>query len=280
MIPTPSIFVAHLCALLLLLGTVFANAENGAAPLKVFIFAGQSNMAGIRSVAPDLQNPELAKAQKSFAFKDGEWLPVAPGNTQNETPYGDADRVERGTQGFGPEISFAHHVAEAIGEPVGVVKFSVGNTSLQRHWLPGGQGKLYEHLRGLVREAGEKRPIEVIGMLWMQGERDAGEGIQAAAYAENLRKLVDGARRDFGNPEMIFVAGRINLPKPKDPAALQAVRAAQAEAQIEGYAWVDCDDLSKVSDRLHFDTRGIEDLGQRMAEAFLRLYEKKAVPTP
>jgi hypothetical protein len=73
---------------------------------------------------------------------------------------------------------------------------------------------------------------------------------------------------------MIFVAGRINPPDSKNPEAVQAVRRAQAEAQIEGYAWVDCDDLSKVSDRLHYDTRGIEELGQRMARAFLRLYEK------
>ncbi len=258
-------------------------AADNAKPLKVFVFAGQSNMAGVRSVATDLQHPELARAHENLAFKDGEWLPLAPGNTQNVLASGGPNgnkRAERAAQGFGPEISFAHRVAAALGEPVGVVKFAVGNTSLQLHWLPDGKGKLYEHLRRLVREAGEKRPIEVVGMLWMQGERDAGDAGQGAAYADNLRKLVEGARRDFGNPEMIFVAGRINLPKAKNPAALEAVRTALAGATLDHYGWIDCDDLPTVSDRLHFDTRGIGTMGERMAETFLHIKNESTKPSP
>jgi len=252
-------------------------AKENPAPLKVFVFAGQSNMAGLRSNAGELKDSSLAGPQENLSFFNGDWVPLAPGSTQN-TPAGvaEGERGRRAREGFGPEISFAYRVSQALGEPVGIIKLAQGRTSLQRHWLPGRPGGLYEQLSQIVKAASGRRPIEVVSMLWMQGETDAKAPAEAKAYAGNLRTLVETARRDFGNPRMSFVAGRINLPDPADPASMQMVREALAGRELSDYAWIDCDDLPTVSDRLHFDTQGIEEMGKRMANAFLRLHSADA----
>jgi Carbohydrate esterase, sialic acid-specific acetylesterase len=123
----------------------------------------------------------------------------------------------------------------------------------------------------MMQDASKQRPIEVIGMLWMQGENDAKDPQAAQAYAGNLRNLVETARRDFGNPG-------INLPDPEDPASMETVREALAGKDLRDYGWVDCDDLTTVSDRLHFDTKGLKELGSRMAAAFLRLHNPNQEP--
>jgi hypothetical protein len=254
------------------------HAEESPRPLKVFVFAGQSNMAGLRSNATELKDTALAGPQDNLSFFNGEWVPLAPGTVQNVPTSTIKNREERLRQGFGPEVSFASQVSQALGEPVGVVKLALGRTSLHRQWQPGKANGLYEQLRQMVQDASKQRPVEVIGMLWMQGESDAKAPAEAKAYADNLRNLVETARRDFGNPGMIFVAGRINLPGPEDPASMETVREALAGQDLKDYGWVDCDDLTTVSDRLHFDTRGLEELGSRMAAAFLRLHNPNQEP--
>jgi hypothetical protein len=244
-------------------------------PLKVFIFAGQSNMAGIRSIAADLQDADLAAAQPSVAYSQGGWHPVAPGSTQNIRPGIEKKNEKRTLQGFGPEISFANRVSKALGEPVGVIKFAVGNSGLQLHWLPGREGNFYEHLVKLVSEAAADRKIEVVGMLWMQGERDTENAQHATLYAKNLATLIETARKDFHNPNLIFIAGRVDMPAfDGEPQSLEAVRSAIANTDLPNYSWVDIDDLPKGDDRLHLNTGAMEIFGNRMADAFLKLYQK------
>lgn len=259
-------------------GSFYAHAEDAPRPLKVFVFAGQSNMAGLRSNATELKDTALAGPQENLSFFNGEWVPLAPGTAQNVPASTVKNREERLRQGFGPEVSFASQVSQALGEPVGVVKLALGRTSLNRQWQPGKANGLYEQLRQMVQDASKQRPVEVIGMLWMQGENDAKDPEAAQAYAGNLRNLVETARRDFGNPGMIFVAGRINLPGPADPASMETVREALTGKDITKYRWVDCDDLTTVADRLHFDTQGLEELGSRMAGAFLPLHNPSQEP--
>ena len=225
-------------------------------PLKVFICAGQSNMVGTRAKTAGLP-AELRAPQPNALFFDGKaWIALAPGKTER--------------RGFGPEISFAHAMAAAIREPVGIIKHSVGGTDLASQWSPKNRSSLYAALVRKVQAAQKSRRIEVIGFLWMQGERDSREKAKAEAYAKNLVGLIRAARKDFGNPRMLFVAGRVNPPKGVYKY-VGLVRKAQEACAEPGYAFIDCDTLTKGSDNLHYDTRGLVEMGKRFAAAVIKL---------
>lgn len=223
---------------------------RAAEPLRVVVLAGQSNMVGVRSQAEEL--PEAMRSPQSGAlFWTGKgWEPLAPGVSE--------------PRGFGPEISFAHAFLRQSPGPIGLIKHSVGGTALATRWNPDDPKSLYTQMLKKVREAGKDRPIQMIAMLWMQGERDSKDADMAAAYARNLKHLIESARRDLAAPEMVFLAGRVNPPADRYPHVEQ-VRAAQASDLWSGYGHIDCDDLTKGNDDLHYDTQGIRKMGERFA---------------
>ncbi len=238
---------------------IMGEAMAGERPLKVFICAGQSNMVGRAGVASKLP-AELRGEQKAALFFNGKgWVPVAPGRTE--------------TRGFGPEISFALAMSKALGEPVGIIKHSVGGTDLAVKWNPKNSNSLYAGLARKVTAAGRTRKIAVVGMLWMQGERDSRFKDKAGAYADNFAGLIRAARKDFGNPAMLFVAGRVN-PPPATYTFVGAVRKAQEQCKEPGYAYIDCDSLEKGSDNLHYTTKGLVDMGNAFAKAIIELARK------
>ncbi len=213
-------------------------------PLDVYICAGQSNMQGARS-QKSLLPPELRTVQENiFVFDGADWR-----------------RMEPAEQGFGPEISFAVQMQAASGKPVGIIKYSKGGTSLGRDWNPKDPDSLYAKLRQRVGAARQSMPIQLKGMIWMQGERDSRDETMAAAYRENLESFIQTARRDFKVPQMGFVAGRVN---PLYPFVDQ-VRLAQESCRSEKYAIINCDDLIKYGDNLHYDTPSIVEMGRRFA---------------
>ena len=256
---------AFSCAFLLVVVTVggqsFGRAEGeatgqpGQAPLKVFVCAGQSNMVGKRSQARRLPDALRGEAQGILVFdaKSRKWTPMQPPR-----------------RGFGPEVSFAHAMYEELDEPVGIIKCSRGGTSLAADWNPATPGPLYTRLKETVKAAQGTRSIEIVGMLWMQGEKDSKNREFAPQYAELLPRLTADLRQCFANEEMPFVAGRVNPPEEKFPY-VEAVRKAQEQCAADSYVWVNCDGLTKQGDDLHYDTKGQVELGLLFAGAMQRL---------
>ncbi len=245
----------NLRTVLLLLLTLFLvlnlPAEGAEKPLKVIVCAGQSNMVGKRGDASQLP-AELKGEQKSLFWTGKEWVPLKPGVTEKK--------------GFGPEISCAYKAAEILGEPVGIIKHSVGGTSLHTQWNVANPKSLYSQLLAKVQSAQKSRKIDIIGMIWMQGERDSKDKTMAENYAKNLEALVNKARKDFNSPEMFFAAGRVNPPKGKYTFS-DIVRKAQEECSLPGYAFIDCDPLPKGGDNLHYTTEGLVRMGNLFAAA-------------
>jgi Carbohydrate esterase, sialic acid-specific acetylesterase len=239
-----------------LVDTVGHSALAQVTPLKVFVLAGQSNMVGSRAVAAELPEALQGIQEQAFFFDGQAWVALAPGVTE-ET-------------GFGPELSFACQMTATLKEPVGIIKHSVGGTDLAERWDPVNPKSLYAELVEKVRAARESRPVEVVGMLWMQGERDSKDAEMAAAYGDNLGELIKSARRHFENPDMPFVAGRVNPPE-AEFLHVGLVRNAQEECRLGQYAFIDCDTLPKGPDNLHYDTEGVVTMGERFAEAMLKL---------
>jgi hypothetical protein len=232
-----------------------------AKPLQVFILAGQSNMVGKRSNAQELPE-ELQRAQPiALIFTGSEWTTVRPGVTEK--------------MGFGPEISFCQRITQSQEAPIGIIKLSVGGTSLASDWSPERPKSLYGKLRTHVEQARKSRDFEVVGMIWMQGGRDAKSKSMAEAYEHNLRSFIQRARRDFQSPDMLFVCGRSAAPQNKYPH-VKDVRKAQESIDLPSYAWVDCDSIAMGKDGVHYSTDGQVQAGYLFADAMIELLKSES----
>ncbi len=247
--------------------------DRSVGTVRIVILAGQSNMGGSGKVAELL--PELAaplEAVPMWNTKEEAWEPVRGGMLAEK-------------KGFGPELAFAHAVAEA-GQDVRIVKFSKGGTGLVHDWNPDREDSLYHQLIAHCERAAaavDPARIEWAGLLWMQGEqdsKDSGDDSAALAYADNLRGLIERVRDALDTPDLPVVIGRLHdqlgMTKPHvglDFGQFEKVRAAQVEVaesdpRIE---WVDTDGFPLKDDQIHFNTEGCLKLGRAFAEAWLGL---------
>lgn len=231
----------------------------------VVVLAGQSNMAGL-GVTREL-TPEQTRMPRNVRYV-----------------HAGQDATFAGQSAFGPEVAIAHELARALPDrQIVIIKYAVGGTSLLA-WAPAWDsvravqtdnataGPLYRHLRDAIAGARLPASAEIAAVLWMQGERDARYTEAGRDYLANLRELVAALRRDLNSPLLPFVLGLVNPPD-DSYSAQSEVRAAQrrAAAEIASVYLVETDDLSKRNDRLHYDTRGLLELGRRFAAVVISL---------
>jgi hypothetical protein len=189
--------------------------------------------------------------------------------------------------GLDPKVSFTPAVNEAFADDdVIVVKHAVGGQPIRRWYkkwqLPAGasegktmpkNGDLYDQLmQAVTKELGDKKPDSVV-FVWMQGERDAKAGWQAAYY-EALRGTIEQLRADLKHNDIAVVVGRLS-DHLRDNAGWDAVRAAQEKVVADEPlgAWVDTDDLNGKAG-LHYTKDGYAELGRRFAARAVELIRK------
>jgi len=200
---------------------------------------------------------------------------------------------------FGPEISFAHAMEQALpGATIAIVKYAVGGTGIARsedytdyipvvagyndkgrNWHPPTDGReagaLYRALITNVRNAvsalerGEK-PWELSGFVWMQGEH---EGSISRKMAENYERLlsdfIQSVRKDLQSPALPFAIGQVNS---HTWAYGDIARKCQVEVcrKDKRTFLVETLDLPRVNgDAAHFTADGMLTLGSRFAEAMV-----------
>lgn len=219
-------------------------------PLPVYLLLGQSNMVGMRSVAADLPEDLKRPSENAFIFKDGKWVQVSPSSFE--------------VKGFGPEVSFAHEIAKK--EKIGIIKVSAGDTKLAKEWNSEPKGFLYQKTLEEISAAEKTRKISIKGVMWMQGESDGGNAEYAEAYKSNLEKFIRNIKKETGNENLKFSVCRVTSPDSMFKYT-PVVRNAQENIHADGYKWFDCDGLSKGPDNLHYDTKGIVNLGQLFAKS-------------
>jgi hypothetical protein len=181
--------------------------------LRVFIFAGQSNMVGSDSKVKDIQRfPPFAgldRPQKSVLFS------YSIGREDKQTSDGWVDLQPVGDV-VGPELSFARRVTENSEAPIAIIKCAAGGTTLGGDWNPDEPGgfKLYPLALDLVRSSlaeldRKKVAYRIEGFMWHQGENDMFDAGFKAAYARNLRNFLASWRRDLKTPELRFYIGEL-----------------------------------------------------------------------
>jgi hypothetical protein len=181
--------------------------------VRVFIFAGQSNMVGSDSKIEDIDRfPPFAgldKPQTSVRFSyclGREDKLVSEGWESLQPVY----------NVVGPELSFARKVTRHIKAPIAIIKIAAGGTHLGGDWNPDEPSgfKLYplalEQIRSslaLFEEQGIKYRIE--GFMWHQGENDMFEADSMANYGKNLKNFIACWRRDLKTPALRFYIGEL-----------------------------------------------------------------------
>ena len=259
-----------------------SRAANGA-PVKVFLLAGQSNLAG-RAPGEELAPDAMASAVMldyvcSFGaataepgppepHRSGGWGPLQPAPKHASTP---------GTH-FGPEIGFGRTLAARWPERrIAIIKHGRGATNLAEDWNPEATtGRQY--YREFVAQArtvferlrAEGTPFELAAFVWCQGNADSTRREWAEAYDANLRNLLARVRKDFDAPTLPVLVVLIGEGRNPRTAFAPAVRAAQRQvtAGDPHTVLVVADDLTLL-DQAHYDAPSQLELGRRLAAAFL-----------
>jgi len=237
---------AIVLTLLLAASTSFADDK----PVHVFIFSGQSNMAGM-----DPETGFVPEARKLFGSEEVVYIKVAKGGQ--------------------PICRWLEEWAD-IAEKKGL-------DARHRERILKGEGVLfYQPILDQYKEMLDKYPKPTsVTFCWMQGERDANGGADAA-YKDALELLIAKLRRDLKRTDMNIVIGRIG-DYALDRASCVEVRKVQVEIANEDSrgAWVDVDDLNdkevngEMQSVVHYNREGYVVLGQRFARQGYALVKGK-----
>jgi hypothetical protein len=182
--------------------------------LRVFIFAGQSNMVGSHSDAKEVDSfppfvgcgDEQAKIRYSYSIgresmrESNGWSTLQP-----------VDNV------VGPELSFGKVVSGSIKAPIAIIKCASGGTTLGKDWNPDEPDgfKLYplalQLVKDSLRELDKKKiKYRIEGFMWHQGENDMFDDKFKPAYAANLENFIASWRRELGVPDLPFYIGELS----------------------------------------------------------------------
>ena len=216
----------------------------------IFILAGQSNMMG-RGATAKLP-PHLKQQPDNVKF-------YTHGRQSGLAKY----------QYFGPEVQFAHAMAKIFPkESVIIIKSAASGSSINE-WLP--TKPLYQGLLRQVKFVSAPQNSKVEAIVWMQGETDARNAQTANAYAENLNLFVNSLRQSLNAADLPVLIGQINQKNASFPME-QQIRAAQAKIASDNphTLLISNDGLSKIYDKVHYDAKGLVELGRRFAIGFVK----------
>ena len=240
----------------------------------LWVIAGQSNSAGYGR-GPYQDAAELGV----HLFRNSERWTLASHPMNESTDTRHAVNREAANPGHSPYLQFGRVLKRTLSHPVGLVQTALGGSPLTR-WNPGepGPADLFDNMLRCVGRAGGK----VRGILWYQGESDAGSDADAATYARRFGQAVAAWREALGDPELPVLTVQLNrVYNPPDPDAdrrWSQVREAQRQvARITpGIAVAPALDLP-LSDHIHTSPAGNVLLGERLAHAALGLVHGRKV---
>ncbi len=181
--------------------------------LRIFIFAGQSNMVGADSRAHDVRLyppfDGLDKPQKDVRFS----YCIGREDKSKSEGWVELQPVENMV---GPELSFARRVTRHVDAPIAVIKCAAGGTTLGSDWNPDAPSgfKLYPltlaWIRGALADLDKRKvPYRLEGFVWHQGENDMFDEKLRENYAKNLANFIACWRRDLSAPQLRFYVGEL-----------------------------------------------------------------------
>ena len=219
--------------------------------LHVYLLIGQSNMAGR---APFTEE-EAGVIDRCYLLNDkNEWEPA-------KNPLNKYSTIRKGLdmQKMNPGYYFSRKMLENNKDiSLGLVVNARGGTAIEQ-WVKG--TKYYDEAVKRAKEVQKTGTIK--GILWHQGEAN---NAAPDGYLQKLEALIADLRSDLGNPDLPFVAGQIN----DGPQINEQI--AELPGKVKNTSFVSSEGL-KAMDRWHFDANSMKTLGERYAEAMLKIQE-------
>ena len=192
---------------------LLAQSNDDHKTLRVFIFAGQSNMVGSDSKVKDIKRfppyigLEAPQENVLFTYCIGR---------QNKMRSEGWVALQHVNNVVGPELSFARKISRHIKAPIAIIKVAAGGTHLGGDWNPDEPigFKMYPLALETIRTALtdlDKRKIKyrLEGFMWHQGENDMFNKDYMPSYGKNLKNFLAKWRRDLKTPELKFYIGEL-----------------------------------------------------------------------
>lgn len=279
----------------------------------VFILAGQSNMAG-RGMVSELPQELTEPAEGVMIFHGnntvdnvsvdgrGTWETLGPGHGMGFSS--DGVTSTHATK-FGPELTFGRELHRLLpGTNIALIKYAQGGSSLScayptifgcwdaEYDSGGGQWpdiNQFDHLVATINNAlssddidsdGESDILIPKGIVWMQGESDAGTAEDVAlAYRQNLQRFMASLRATVQETTLPAVIGLISDSGQDADGIYWQYGTIVRERQIDfvcgdqdSLLVTDTDDYA-YADPAHYDSAGYRDLGLKFARAMAQNYD-------
>jgi hypothetical protein len=227
---------------------------------KVFLLAGQSNMAGRGELTEE--DKEIHPRVLMLA-KDGSWEYAV-----------DPIHYDKKNAGTGLAKSFAIELAERDENiTIGLVPAACGGSSIT-HWQPGvhfDKTDSYPYDDAISRTRRAMQDGTLSGILWHQGESDS-NAEKAGDYKRNLIDTVERFRKDLDAPEVPFIIGQLGRFDAK-PWTESRYKVNQAHAEVANeipyVGFVSAWGLTSEEDNTHFNTDSLHEFGRRYAKRYL-----------
>jgi hypothetical protein len=278
--------------LFLSLGILTAASKE---PVRVFIFAGQSNMVGSDSKVADIARfpPYLGleKPQPKVKFS----YCIGRENKMRSDGWVDLQPVDNVV---GPELSFARKVTQHLDAPIAIIKCAAGGTHLGGDWNPDKpEGfEMYplalELIRSSLAEFDKKNiPYRIEGFMWHQGESDMFNEDYLKNYGANLANFFTKVRLDLKSPNLKFYVGELCTKtiwgmdlRPSMYAISEGQKSVTKADPLAEYiptSHVGVEIGGGVGLHYHYGTLGQLQHGENYADAYLRTIDKlPAKPRP
>ena len=277
---------------------------------KLYYLGGQSNMDGfgyVDELADEHRRPiDGVMIYRGMSAPDGNtrggvgrWEPLGPGFGLGFVTNGyDSWHSDR----FGPELTFGRRISALDPESrIAIVKYSRGGTPL--HLNASGYGTWHPEVAGLnqydfalrsIRESrawrdidSDGRPDRLVpaGIIWMQGEADAYDSMDAAmTYEANLTRMMHLFRAALGVDDLPVAIGLITDSGKADDGKVMDWSDEVRDAQRRFVDNDECATLVTTTDELeypegdawHYTSAGYVRLGAAFADAIAALEQSCA----
>lgn len=255
----------------------------------LWVLAGQSNMEGVGNMV-NVEEPsdrinvfrmrhqwDEAREPIHRLFESVDRVHYA--DRRGEKPLPSLEEANttaaQATKGAGLGLPFAKQMVARTGVPIGLIPVAHGGTSMDQ-WNPNERGKGGDSLYGSFLAALKATGGKARGMLWYQGESDAGNPDLVKAFNAKYTAFVEAIRQDTGDPNFPVFSVQIGCvantipPIPFNPDCWNAIQDQQRrlEQSIPGTGVVSSIDLP-LDDLIHINTEGHKRLGKRLANLAL-----------
>jgi hypothetical protein len=184
---------------------------------------------------------------------------------------------------FGPEVTFSRELKKAGYNPA-IFKFTKGDTSIYKNWKTPGKGGFYDDMitkliTAIAQLENLGHTVNIGGFIWIQGESDANNLVNANAYQTNLSSIINDLRNNVINNSKLPVILGVDEQFPyivNQPAVLNAHQdIAEKDSSI---CFTSMYGLPKA-DATHLTPAGLETHGKQIFDTFSLLISGQTTPS-